>query len=431
MAKISEALYQEICHEFFDRWESDQLFKRYANVPNEHEGAWTVKEFLSDVLSMPASAATDNRLRGNEAFVRKRPFGDIAAVTFGELMKAVIFMDGRPIPVEALAKTYVCNAVLMDVLSHHVLAVPNVDCEEKRRKLALISTTGPSAEQFATWVRSQPQIEMLNSRLWQETIRKYGHRTLWSFFVAQRNEHGWFFNTEYPFYRLDTGDPRQSRKMRRTESGTHFGQVTVETMRDDTEGFFKCYEWRATLRSLKGTRLAVTAGTVYSASAATRRRVDTTDLVSAGDELSDMDTMLVKSFVDQHGAEAQRAIEDGDIAFVVVWERHPDAEKGSGQACLEVGLRELKKKFSALTTLVIDAKPAQFGEWELPHQPAEIEVAKQEALDCLTNYLDSTAPETFFGKAGMRFNIVQRHDEADAFYALMLLGEELAKGRSQ
>ena len=105
-------------------------------------------------------------------------------------------MDGRPIPVELLAKTYICNAVLMDVLSHHVLAVPNVDCEEKRRKLALISTTGLSAEQFASWVRSQPQIEMLNSRLWQETIRKYGDRTLWSFFVAQRDKHGWFFDTE-------------------------------------------------------------------------------------------------------------------------------------------------------------------------------------------------------------------------------------------
>ena len=93
--------------------------------------------------------------------------------------------------------------------------------------------------------------------------------------------------------RLDAGDPRQSRKMRRTEHGTHFGQVTIETMRDDTEGFFKCYEWRATLRSVKRTRLAVAAGPVYSVSAATRRRVDTTDLVSAGDELSDMDTMLV------------------------------------------------------------------------------------------------------------------------------------------
>jgi len=346
-------------------------------------------------------------------------------------MGAVIFMDGRPVSIEALAKPNICDAVVMDVLSNHVLAVPEVNCEERRRKLDLSSTTGLPMERFQPWVRSQPQIEMLSGRLWQETIGKYGARTLWSFFVATRNGDGWFFSIEYPFNRLYEEDPRQSRKMKRTEACTDFGPVTVEIMRDDTEGLFKCYEWRATLRSVKGARLAVAAGTVYSASAANRRNVDTTDLVSSGDELSDMDTMLVKSFVDQHGVEAQRAIEDGDIAFLVVWERHPDSDKGAGKVCLEIGLKELKKKFSALTSLVVDAKPAQFGEWELPHQPAEIEVAKQEALDTLTNYLDSTAPETLLGKGARRFNIVQRHDEADAFYALMLFAEEIVKGRGQ
>jgi len=98
--------------------------------------------------------------------------------------------------------------------------------------------------------------------------------------------------------------------------------------------------------------------------------------------------------------------------------------------CLEVGLKDLKRKFSALRSLVVDVKPAQFAEWELTRQPAEVEVAKQEALDALTTYLDSIAPEILLGKSGRRFNIVQRHDEADAFYALMLLGEEMTKGRS-
>ena len=92
-------------------------------------------------------------------------------------------------------------------------------------------------------------------------------------------------------------------------------------------------------------------------------------------------------------------------------------------ATLQAGLTALKRPMRKITALAVDLRPAQFPDWDLPNEPAEIVAAKQEAREKLQAVLDTARPERVLGKRAERFHILQRHDPTDAHHALLLLGE--------
>jgi hypothetical protein len=87
-----------------------------------------------------------------------------------------------------------------------------------------------------------------------------------------------------------------------------------------------------------------------------------------------------------------------------------------------------------VTALVVDLRPPQFTDWDLPNEPAEIATAKQEAREKLQTLLDNLSPERALGKRAERVDMLQRHDETDGAHALFLLGEsqmEWARGQNE
>ena len=92
-------------------------------------------------------------------------------------------------------------------------------------------------------------------------------------------------------------------------------------------------------------------------------------------------------------------------------------------ATLQAGLTALKRSMRKVTALAVDLRPAQFPDWDLSNEPAEIVAAKQEAREKLQAVLDTARPERVLGKRAERFHILQRHDPTDAQHALLLLAE--------
>ena len=90
---------------------------------------------------------------------------------------------------------------------------------------------------------------------------------------------------------------------------------------------------------------------------------------------------------------------------------------------LQAGLTALKQSMRKVTALAVDLRPAQFQDWDLSNEPAEIVAAKQEAREKLQALLDTARPESALGKRAERFHMLQRHDPTDAHHALLLLGE--------
>jgi len=157
------------------------------------------------------------------------------------------------------------------------------------------------------------------------------------------------------------------------------------------------------------------------------------DFLSTADEVSDSDIMLVRALLDQFPARFGMGLDTG-VAFLCSWERHPAAPKGAGAVVLQAGLNALKQSLRKVTALVVDLRPLQFNDWNLPNEPAEIATAKQEAREKLHTLLDSLCPESAFGKRAERFDMLQRHDETDSQHALFLLGEsqiEWARGQNE
>jgi len=125
---------------------------------------------------------------------------------------------------------------------------------------------------------------------------------------------------------------------------------------------------------------------------------------------------------------------DTGVAFLCVWERNPNAPKGAGALVLQAGLNALKQSLRKVTALVVDLRPPQFTDWDLPNEPAEIATAKQEAREKLHTLLDNLSPESALGKRAERFDMLQRHDETDSAHALFLLGGsqiEWARGQDE
>jgi hypothetical protein len=141
--------------------------------------------------------------------------------------------------------------------------------------------------------------------------------------------------------------------------------------------------------------------------------------------------MLVRALLDQFPARFGAGLDTG-VAFLCIWERTPTAPKGAGALVLHAGLKALKQSLRKVTALVVDLRPAQFNDWDVPNEPAEIATAKQEAREGLQALLDSLRPERALGRYAERFEMLQRHDEADSQYALLLLGEsQIERARRQ
>ena len=424
MPQLSAALIDEVRIHLTERWQNDAIYQRYANAPPEYEGPPSIRSFIADMLALPATALRDQRFEGTQKLLGRPPFCQLNKSQFGELLRGTVFLNGLPTTIDTLALLHVFIPSIRTVLRWDICNYPAMEGPEQRARFALMESCGVPRDEFCKWVLLTPQVRALAELLWPEIRARHAARPLFDFFTTAR-ENGWYCDLDY-LIGTDDSHPVRTRTV-----PTPLGAVTLELQREEVERPAAVYPhaWRATLGGPKGDRMAVAAGMAY----VPPRFCRADDFLSTADEVSDSDIMLVRALLDQFPARFGTGLDTG-VAFLCDWERHPAAPKGAGAVVLQAGLNALKQSLRKVTALVVDLRPLQFSDWDLPNEPAEIATAKQEAREKLHALLDRLRPESALGKRAERFDMLQRHDETDSQHALLLLGEseiEWARGQNE
>jgi len=422
MPQLSTALIDEVRIHLTERWQCDALYQRYANAPTEYEGPPSIRSFIADMLALPATALRDQRFDGTQKLLGRPPFCELNKTQFGELLGATVFLNGLPTTIDTLTLLHVFIPSLRTVLRWDICNYPAMEGPKQRARFTLMESCGVAPNEFCKWVLHPSQVQSLAELLWPEIRARHAARPLFDFFTTAR-ENGWYCNLDYV---IGTDDRYP---LRTSTVPTPLGAVTLELQRKEVERPAAVYPhaWRATLGGPNGERMAVAYGMAYVPARFCRAY----DFLSTADEVSDSDIMLVRALLDQFPARFGMRLDTG-VAFLCVWERHPAAPKGSGAVVLQAGLSALKQSLRKVTALVVDLRPLQFNDWDLPNEPAEIATAKQEAREKLLTLLDSLCPESALGKRAERFDMLQRHDGTDSQHALFLLGEsQIERARRQ
>ena len=418
MPQLSAALIDEVRVHLTERWQNDEIYQRYANAPTQYEGPPSIRSFIAEMLALPATALRDPRFEGTQQFLGRRPFCELDQSQFGELLKASVLLNGLPTTIDTLALLHVFIPSIRTVLRADICSYPAMEGPKQRARFALMESCGVPHQKFCEWVLRASQVRALAELLWPEIRACHAARPLLDFFTTAR-KNGWYSDPDYP---VGTDDRYP---VRTGTLPTPLGAVTLELQRQEVERPAAVYPhaWRATLRGPKGERMAVASGMAYSPP----RFCSAYEFLSTADEVSDSDIMRVRALLDQFPARFGTGLDTG-VAFLCVWERTPAAPKGAGAFVLQAGLSALKQSLRKVTALVVDLRPPQFNDWDLPNEPAEIATAKQEAREKVHTVLDALCPERALGKRAERFDMLQRHDETDSQHALFLLGESQSEG---
>lgn len=294
-------------------------------------------------------------------------------------------------------------------------------CDDEREKTALLAEAG--AGNWQAWVQALSEdenAEPIADALFEDLVARIRDRTLYSFFVAERSERGYYSAWE-------AAVSAAGRPLRTHHAEIAGGRVTIEVARygeREEEGSVTAYEWSALLRQNGHAEpLAYACGMVYAFDRENGQPLGgKSDLLQAADQVADTDLLQVNAFLTQH-KDAEDVMRDADLCFVWLWERHADAPHGLGAACLEAAIADLKKRFGKIGAVIVDTRPMQFRSWDLPNDPPMVTVEKQNAIDALVSYI---------GKLKLKAGVV-RHifnlDEDDPMAALAVLGMDAIEGK--
>ncbi len=414
MPQLSTALIDDVRSHLVERWQHDAIYQRYANAPTEYHGPSTIRQFVADMLALPSLAMRDFRFAANEKLLGRPPFCQLDGSRFGELLATTVLMEGSPTTIDTLALLHVFIPSLRTVLEVDICSYSARKDAEQQARFDVLASCGLPYEEFFKWIMLPAQVRTLADLLWPEIRARHAQRLLIDFFTTNQID-GWYEDSDYPM------TPGQGCTVRISTVGSALGTITVELQRSHVETPAAVYPhtWRATLRDSNSTRIAVASGMAYVPAGTF---CNPSAFLATADEVSDADIMWVRALLDQFPARFGHGLDTG-IAFLCNWERSSAAPRGAGVATLQAGLTALKRSMRKVTALAVDLRPAQFPDWDLSNEPAEIVAAKQEAREKLQAVLDTARPERVLGKRAERFHILQRHDPTDAQHALLLLAE--------
>lgn len=220
-----------------------------------------------------------------------------------------------------------------------------------------------------------------------------GHLPLWALYQQRVSEYG--YRGWWPGSFSGAGEPLKPRAYK-----TPNGNVEVKVGRymDGPQGGIRPYEWHAELRldstSKEEMPDAVACGMVYVLERYRGMlRSTPNDLRWAADQVADTDVAQVLGFLQQH-PDAEGDMEEGDLCFLWLWERKVRTPNGLGAEVLTQALKDLKKRFRSVRTLIVNLQPSQFDERALPSDPPEIEVARIDAIERIESAVRAMAPES-------------------------------------
>lgn len=163
------------------------------------------------------------------------------------------------------------------------------------------------------------------------------------------------------------------------------------------------YEWESRLLDGSDGVKAVAVGSLFLTKPRSEFFPSAFDLASAADQASEKDLILIDAYL-EHLWSGQLFLGLEQLCTVLTWERKLGTDPKSGVICLETGIRLLKKKYRAINTLVINARPLQFCFGASTD-------ASDTAVQRVRAYLDSIEPGSWIGSDSY-FPIYPLHDEA-------------------
>jgi len=298
--------------------------------------------------------------------------------------------NGMPCPLEMVAYSGLCFAHLPGLLrsaSRHIASdageaefkalidgSPYHDWDQLTRKVLVGTVTADIARELLA--------------IFWDVI---GDRSIRSFFYNPVGKNGYRKWGDYAAG--NCGDPLKSNSVTSPRGTT---RIEVDSYKMMMESGRVCgYEWRAELFGSDSQAIpdAIAYGMAYTFE---RDRKGLPyggrhDLLWASDVVSDTDVSQVAAFFEQQ-VDADDLIAEGDLLFVWLWERRAGSSSGVGVDVLEAAIKDLKKRFRRIKTIIFCLAPTQFCSWGEEYDPPAILIEKQEAIEKLQAVFETMDP---------------------------------------
>jgi hypothetical protein len=367
---IAPLLLQQLQSHYQEFLDKDLFEPEFASPDCQLEGHESMRKLLQDILSFKPDPGS---------LLRFPAFPNLDT-TLSEFLKTTYTHGtGQTLPIRAPVYSMFCWDTVQLVI-HDAFIFPR-SCGGEQAKQAIIAESNfTSIEELRAFLEEEDTVAWLANKFMAQMEKSWGRRTLRSFFVIERGPGG--FLRWWPGAWTGIGTPLKPNVL-----FTPVGKTTMRVSRyDETGSGIKAYEWCAELRANPTAEVpdAIACGMVY-----VFKRADDglpysghQSLVASADAVADTDVLQVVSFLDQHD-DAEVLINESDLCFVWLWKRKSGTPKGAGGECLMAAIKDIKRRFRKVRTVVVDVRPAQFKSWTDPTDPPAIELAKQEAIEAV------------------------------------------------
>jgi hypothetical protein len=361
--------------------DQDDFGQRIAQIcrPRQDAGVSSVRQFLEELLQASS---------GPNALIERPAALDHPDSTFLHLLGSPLVTQAGPRGlVESVAHHALClqpiPRLLVEATGHQHPTGNDVQPHVEPTG----SITGDDRDVIAQGSIDETERLELADALMAVLKDKLGHRTIRSFFTVDVAGNGYRLWNEHLRAASDSGTA-----LARHSIQTDAGHVSVDLLRyaDEEQTRVRAYEWCAELREDLSSELpdAIAYGMAYCFARHDGMPIGGKwELMTAADCLADVDLLQVNAFFDQH-EDGEALIDEGDLAFVWLWERRSGTRPGVGQACLWAALTDLCRRLRRIRTIVIDLKPYQYVVSDGAGTPAAVHLEKLDAVDHLQAFVD-------------------------------------------
>lgn len=397
----------------YETWlEQDDLGRRYVGVcdPQSDHGATSVRQLLEELVRSSS---------GQKAMFERPAALDHPDSTLLQLFSSPLVLRTGPRGlVEAVALQALCLQVIPRLLFEAHQHPGPIDHDLQPGAGLLAQRQSDEARAAMPCIDDPADRAELADSLMKVLKAQLGHRPIRSFFTVEVAANGYRLWQPHLRAAKDAGT-----SLARRIVPTSAGSVSVDVLRypHQEQCTVRAYEWCAELREQASSEWPdeVAYGMAYRFDREEGLPVGgKSDLMIAADGLADVDLLQVSAFLEQHD-DAEALMEEGDLAFVWLWERRSDARAGAGQACLLAALGDLCRRLRDIRTVVVDLKPYQYVVTDGAAMPATVHIEKLEALDRLQTFVESLRLGEVV-KGHCRYIVNREGDDPDA--AMRVLG---------
>jgi hypothetical protein len=396
----------------FRNWVIEDDFDgKFQHFHQDSAGCSSIREFLRELDAL-ASAQSD--------MFETHPLSDTERPLYEVLMRPLRLSKDTQHRAEVLVLDRVCIPAVNRLL-REVSIVSTQDTVAQAALKAWEAENGVTSwEELEDKLCEKATRAKIGLRLlevfWAQTGKS---KTLREYFSKEAGETG--YRAWWPEAFTGIGEPLADHMSQVPNGSTRIRVTRYDE--DDVGSSVTPYEWIAELRYDEGSELpdAVACGMVYVLPRRNGRPTCAqSELRWASDAVSDTDVSQMMAFLRQT-PDVQSLMQLGDLCFLWIWERRKGSTSGTGRQCLEVALKDLKKRFRKLETLVVSVEPTQFKAWEDTEDPAQIQGEKRLALKQLQALFGQLQPQRWLSnKAQLRLTDSRSLSPGEAMLALGL-----------